>query len=101
MTTEEFENYCKEKIVDWYNRNTVQPNDEITVKDVFMTWFCKTADKKKGLFGIDNEIDTHYFEFTQIYEDLIVMDIYDKVDKRDLNPKIPTPLTGNLSILEK
>lgn len=101
MTVQEFENYCKEKVADWYNRNTVQPSDEITVKDVFTTWLCKTADKKKGLFGIDNETDTHYFEFTQIYEDLIVMDIYTKVDRRDLNPMIPTTLTGNPTILRK
>ena len=49
-----------------------------------MTWFSKTADKMKGLFGLSIVGDNHYFEFTYIDEDLIVMDVYDRVGKSEL-----------------
>lgn len=101
MTQVEFENYCKKMVAEWYNKNTVEPAKDISTDDVFMTWFCKTADKKKGLFGTNAENDHHYFEFTQINEDLIVMDVYLYVDKRDLNPKVDTSIFGDPTIFRE
>ena len=87
MSQNEFECYCRDHAARWYN--TVILKDDKSGKkaafeDVFMTWFSKTADKMKGLFGLSIVGDNHYFEFTYIDEDLIVMDVYDRVGKSEL-----------------
>ena len=97
MSQVDFENYCKDHVVTWYNFFAADDSKErtegtvakqATVDDVFMVWFCKTADKIKGIFGLSIPEDNHFFEFTYISKDLIVMDVYDKVGKSNLVPSM-------------
>ena len=90
MSQNEFECYCRDYVAEWYNTKIVKDESgkKAMSKDVFMTWFSKTSDKMKGLFGLSIVGDNHYFEFTYIDEDLIVMDVYDRVDKSELYPGI-------------
>ena len=84
MSQVEFESYCKDHVARWYN---VSSGKEVALEDVFMTWFNKTADHMKGLFGLSIVGDNHFFEFTYINDDYIVMDVYDRVGKAELYPK--------------
>lgn len=89
MSQNEFECYCRDHVARWYNTMIVKDDKsgkKAAFEDVFMTWFSKTADKMKGLFGLSIVDDNHYFEFTYINEDLIVMDVYDRVGKSELYP---------------
>lgn len=90
MSQNEFECYCKDHVARWYNTMIVKDDEsgkKAAFEDVFMTWFSKTADKMKGLFGLSIVGDNHYFEFTYIAEDHIVMDVYDRVGKSELYPR--------------
>lgn len=87
MSQNEFECYCRDHAARWYNTMILKDDKsgkKAAFEDVFMTWFSKTADKMKGLFGLSIVGDNHYFEFTYIDEDLIVMDVYDRVGKSEL-----------------
>lgn len=89
MSQNEFECYCRDHAARWYNTMILKDDKsgkKAAFEDVFMTWFSKTADKMKGLFGLSIVGDNHYFEFTYIDEDLIVMDVYDRVGKSELYP---------------
>lgn len=89
MSQNEFECYCRDHVARWYNTMIVKDDKsgkKAAFEDVFMTWFSKTADKMKGLFGLSIIGDNHYFEFTYIDKDLIVMDVYDIVGKTKLYP---------------
>lgn len=92
MSQVEFESYCKGHAARWYNTMMIVKGDdsgkEVAAEDVFMTWFSKTAGQMKGLFGLSIIGDNHYFEFTYISDDFIVMDVYDRVGKTNLYPKI-------------
>lgn len=93
MTSNEFEKYCKEKVAQWHNTmvaGIIPGVREIESSNVFMTWFVKVADKKKGLFGVDIEGDNRYYEFTEISDTKIVMDVYDQIDKETWNPQLPS-----------
>lgn len=51
-----FQNVCKNKFVEWYNRSSYAnkgPNDiqEIGVDDVFVSWLCKTPQNYKCIIG--------------------------------------------------
>lgn len=51
-----FQNVCKNKFVEWYNRSSYAnkgPNDiqEIGVDDVFVSWLCKTPKNYKCIIG--------------------------------------------------
>jgi len=85
MSQVEFESYCKDYVARWYN--AAFGSEKAAFEDVFMTWFNKTADHMKGLFGLSIVGDNHYFEFTYINDDYIVMDAYDRVGKTELYPK--------------
>lgn len=90
MSQNEFECYCRDHAARWYNTMIVKDDKsgkKAAFEDVFMTWFSKTADKMKGLFGLSIVDDNHYFEFTYINEDFIVMDVYDRVGKSELYPR--------------
>ena len=89
MSQNEFECYCRDHAARWYNTMILKDDKsgkKAAFEDVFMTWFSKTADKMKGLFGLSIVGDNHYFEFTYIDEDLIVMDVYDRIGKSELYP---------------
>ena len=89
MSQNEFECYCRDHVARWYNTMIVKDDKsgkKAAFEDVFMTWFSKTADKMKGLFGLSIIGDNHYFEFTYIDKNLIVMDVYDIVGKTKLYP---------------
>ena len=93
MTSDEFEKYCKERVAQWHNTmlvGIIPGLGEIKSSNVFMTWFSKVADKKKGLFGVDIVGDNHYYEFTEISDTEIVMDVYDQIAKEKWNPQLPS-----------
>ena len=97
MSQNEFECYCRDHAARWYNTMILKDDKsgkKAAFEDVFMTWFSKTADKMKGLFGLSIVGDNHYFEFTYIDEDLIVMDVYDRVGKSEL-------YTGTMQLASK
>lgn len=97
MSQNEFECYCRDHAARWYNTMILKDDKsgkKAAFEDVFMTWFSKTADKMKGLFGLSIVGDNHYFEFTYIDEDLIVMDVYDRVGKSEL-------YTGTMQLVAK
>lgn len=53
---EYFQNVCKNKFVEWYNRSSYAnkgPNDiqEIGIDDVFVSWLCKTPRNYKCIIG--------------------------------------------------
>jgi hypothetical protein len=74
----EFENICKQKLVDWYNsdKNPILSHDKITLEDVFTVWSCKTLQNYKCLASTNVAGDGIYAEYTyngdkqELYEDV-------------------------------
>ena len=68
-----FQNVCKKKLLDWYNR---QGNIGITPEDVFIVWSCKTLQNYKCLASTTVAGDGIYAEYTyngdkqELYEDI-------------------------------
>jgi hypothetical protein len=73
----EFENICKQKLVDWCNseKNTMKDYPVITLENVFIVWSCKTLQNYKCLAST-NVSDGIYAEYTyngdrqELYEDV-------------------------------
>lgn len=64
MNFNNFQNMCKEKVVDYFN-NRVEKTDhtKITIDDVFVVWYCKTLQNAKALLST-NVSDGMYYELT-------------------------------------
>ena len=55
---------CKEKVVDYYNNHADKTdNKQITEKDVFVVWSCKTLQNNKALLSTTVP-DGMYYELT-------------------------------------
>lgn len=73
-----FQSVCKNKLVEWYNKNE---GTKIDLSNVFIVWSCKTLQNYKCLASTTVSGDGIYAEFTfngdrqELYQD-----IYRKVD---------------------
>ena len=64
MEFNRFQEFCKEKVVDYFNsRVDKTDNLKITKKDVFVVWYCKTLQNAKALLST-NVSDGMYYELT-------------------------------------
>ena len=68
-----FESVCKNKLVNWYNKNEAK---SIELDDVFIVWSCKTLQNYKCLASTTVSGDGIYVEYTyngdkqELYEDV-------------------------------
>ena len=68
-----FQSVCKNKLVEWYNRN--MPT-KIDLSNVFIVWSCKTLQNYKCLASTTVSGDGIYAEYTfngdkqELYEDI-------------------------------
>lgn len=78
---EHFQNVCKEKLVEWYNKSDLihkGPNEvgPIDLSNVFVVWSCKTLQNYKALLSTTVSGDGIYAEYTyngdkrELYEDV-------------------------------
>ena len=64
MNFNNFQNMCKEKVVDYFNNRVEKTDDtKITIDDVFVVWYCKTLQNAKALLST-NVSDGIYYELT-------------------------------------
>lgn len=80
----EFEEVCKDKLVEWYNaRATSNKLPKINKENTFVVWYCKTLQNYKALLSTDVSGDGIYAEYTyngdktELYED-----VYSKVSNK-------------------
>lgn len=60
----EFEKICKNAIIKYYKENgEITDNVELSIKDIYVVWLCKTLQNSKALLST-NIYDGMYFEFT-------------------------------------
>ena len=79
---EHFQEVCKKKLVEWYNKNRVCALSpmiempEINLGNVFVVWSCKTLQNYKCLVSTTVSGDGIYAEYTyngdrqELYEDV-------------------------------
>ena len=64
MDFSNFQDLCKEKVVDYFNsRVDKTDNLKITKDNVFVVWYCKTLQNAKALLST-NVSDGMYYELT-------------------------------------
>lgn len=64
MDFNNFQNLCKEKVVDYFNERVEKTdNTKITIDDVFVVWYCKTLQNAKILLSTTVS-DGMYYELT-------------------------------------
>ena len=64
MDFSNFQDLCKEKVVDYFNsRVDKTDNLKITKDDVFVVWYCKTLQNAKALLSTTVS-DGMYYELT-------------------------------------
>jgi orf78 len=60
----DFQNICKEKVVEYFNERVEKTdNTKITIDDVFVVWYSKTLQNAKALLST-NVSDGMYYELT-------------------------------------
>ena len=68
-----FQSVCKNKLVEWYNKNE---GTKIDLSNVFIVWSCKTLQNYKCLASTTVSGDGIYVEFTfngdknELYQDV-------------------------------
>lgn len=64
MLASEFQNYCKQTVVEYFNSH-VDATDGIKISedDVFVVWYCKTLQNSKALLSTTVP-DGQYYELT-------------------------------------
>lgn len=68
-----YESVCKNKLVEWYNKNN---DKKIDIDNVFVVWSCKTLQNYKALLSTTVSGDGIYAEYTyngdrqELYEDV-------------------------------
>lgn len=63
-SSKEFVKFCKDSIVDYFNRHRdVTDSQPITTDDVYIVWYAKTLQNKKGLLSTTVS-DGMYYEIT-------------------------------------
>lgn len=64
MNFNDFQNICKEKVVEYFNERVEKTdNTKVTIDDVFVVWYCKTLQNAKALLST-NVSDGLYYELT-------------------------------------
>lgn len=64
MNFNDFQNICKEKVVEYFNEKVEKTdNTKITIDDVFVVWYCKTLQNAKVLLSTVVS-DGMYYELT-------------------------------------
>ncbi|MEZ7732191.1 DUF6275 family protein [Fusobacterium periodonticum] len=64
MNFNDFQNICKEKVVEYFNERVEKTdNTKITIDDVFVVWYSKTLQNAKALLST-NVSDGMYYELT-------------------------------------
>nr|DAK30656.1 MAG TPA: hypothetical protein [Caudoviricetes sp.]DAN23952.1 MAG TPA: hypothetical protein [Caudoviricetes sp.]DAW58429.1 MAG TPA: hypothetical protein [Caudoviricetes sp.] len=64
MDFSNFQDLCKEKVVEYFNERVEKTdNTKITKDDVFVVWYCKTLQNAKALLST-NVSDGMYYELT-------------------------------------
>lgn len=64
MNFNDFQNICKEKVVEYFNERVEKTdNTKITIDDVFVVWYCKTLQNAKVLLSTVVS-DGMYYELT-------------------------------------
>ena len=64
MDFNNFQNLCKDKVVDYFNEKVEKTDGvKITKDDVFVVWYCKTLQNAKALLS-KNVSDGMYYELT-------------------------------------
>ena len=64
MNFNDFQNICKEKVVEYFNERVEKTdNTKIIIDDVFVVWYCKTLQNAKALLST-NVSDGMYYELT-------------------------------------
>lgn len=80
---DEFQDICREKLVDWFNNHR---NNKINKSNTFIVWSCKTLQNYKLLASTDQNNDTTYAEYTyngemyELYEDIYTKQTHTKYD---------------------
>ena len=71
-----FQNLCREKLVEWYNKENVCGRPIIGFENTFVVWSCKTLQNYKCLVSTTISGDGIYAEYTyngdrqEMYEDI-------------------------------
>ena len=64
MEINKFQEFCKEKVVEYFNARVEKTdNTKITKDDVFVVWYCKTLQNAKALLSTTVS-DGMYYELT-------------------------------------
>lgn len=84
MTNKEFIELAKQKVLEYHTEHFMEPyDDDITLGNVFITWYSKVLQNHKALLGISDMDDQHYYEVTyngdkkQLY-----LDVYNKQENK-------------------
>lgn len=85
MNEQKFLKWCKEEIVKYTNRHLDKTdNIEITMKDVFMVWSCKTLQNNKAMLSTTLH-DGMYYECTYNGDKKeMYLDAYKKFDNETI-----------------
>lgn len=77
---DDFQNICKNRLVEWYNTQALHlqfvPTQKIDASNVFVVWACKTLQNYKALLSTTVGGDGIYAEYTyngdkqELYEDV-------------------------------
>lgn len=64
MNFSNFQVFCKEKVVEYFNERVKKTDGtKITIDDVFVVWYCKTLQNAKALLSTTIS-DGMYYELT-------------------------------------
>lgn len=82
--SKDFIEKCKDCVVDYFNekKDKTDKNNNITLEDVFVVWYCKTLQNHKALLST-NVSDGMYYEMTYNGDkEEMYMDVYKKWENR-------------------
>lgn len=71
-----FQNICRQRLVEWYNSQDFGEREPITLDDTFVVWSCKILQNYKCLASTTVPGDSIYVEYTfngdkkELYEDV-------------------------------
>ena len=86
MGNDKFLELCKKTIIDYFNNRTDKTDKfEITEKDVFIVWSCKTLQNNKALASTTIS-DGMYYELTYNGDKKeLYLDVYKKFENKCFN----------------
>lgn len=86
MEFNNFQDLCKEKVVEYFNAKADKTDEvKITKDDVFVVWYCKTLQNAKALLSTTVS-DGMYYEITyNANKDEIYLDAYKKWENKKID----------------